>query len=76
MDVLDLKACREDTPNFRRQVNDHEDAVLALENTVKSLLKFSKASVDLAQEYSLKQQAIAEDIKTIAMSQRGHDHVV
>lgn len=49
MDVLDLKACKEDTPNFRRQVNDHEDAVLALENTVKSLLKLSKASVELAQ---------------------------
>ncbi|KAG0333620.1 ADP-ribosylation factor GTPase-activating protein agd4 [Podila horticola] len=76
MDVLDLKACKEDTPNFRRQVNDHEDAVLALESTVKSLLKLSKASVELAQEYSLKQQAMAEDIKTIAQSQRGHDHVV
>ncbi|KAF8982981.1 Arf-GAP with coiled-coil, ANK repeat and PH domain-containing protein 2 [Haplosporangium bisporale] len=76
MEVLDLKECKEDTPNFRRQVNDHEDAVLALENTVKSLLKLSKASVELAQEYSLKQQAMAEDMKTIAQSQRGHDHVV
>jgi Arf-GAP/coiled-coil/ANK repeat/PH domain-containing protein len=49
MNVLELKACKEDTPDFRKQVNEHEDAVVALETTVRSLLKLSKASVDLAQ---------------------------
>lgn len=49
MNVLELKACKEDIPTFRKQVNDHEDAVLALETTVRSLLKLSKASVELAE---------------------------
>lgn len=48
MNVLELKACKEDIPDFRKQVNEHEDAVLALESTVRSLLKLSKASVELA----------------------------
>ena len=48
MNILELKACKEDTPNFRKQVSEHEDAVVALETTVKSLLKLSKASVELS----------------------------
>ncbi|KAF9363807.1 ADP-ribosylation factor GTPase-activating protein agd4 [Mortierella sp. NVP85] len=76
MNVLELKACKEDTPDFRKQVNEHEDAVVALETTVRSLLKLSKASVDLAQEYSSKQLQMAEDMLAVAQSQRGHDNVV
>lgn len=49
MNVLELKACKEDIPTFRKQVNDHEDAVLALETSVRSLIKLSKASVELAE---------------------------
>jgi len=60
MNVLELKACKEDTPNFRKQVNEHEDAVVALETTVKSLLKLSKASVELAEgnEMSFKEMTV------------------
>ncbi|KAG0256498.1 Arf-GAP with coiled-coil, ANK repeat and PH domain-containing protein 2 [Mortierella polycephala] len=76
MNVLELKACKEDTPNFRKQVNEHEDAVVALETTVKSLLKLSKASVELAEEYSARQLQMAEEMMTVAQSQRGHDFVV
>ncbi|KAG0212544.1 Arf-GAP with coiled-coil, ANK repeat and PH domain-containing protein 2 [Mortierella sp. GBA30] len=76
MNVLELKACKEDTPNFRKQVNEHEDAVLSLETTVKSLLKLSKASVELAEEYSAKQLQMAEEMMAVAQSQRGHDFVV
>lgn len=49
MNVLELKACKEDIPSFRKQVNDHEDAVLALETTARSLLKLAKASVELTE---------------------------
>ncbi|KAG0219458.1 Arf-GAP with coiled-coil, ANK repeat and PH domain-containing protein 1 [Mortierella sp. NVP41] len=76
MNVLELKACKEDTPNFRKQVNDHEDAVLALESTVRSLLKLSKASVELAEEYSARQIQMAEEMMAVAQSQRGQDFVV
>ncbi|KAF9149154.1 Arf-GAP with coiled-coil, ANK repeat and PH domain-containing protein 2 [Linnemannia schmuckeri] len=76
MNVLELKACKEDIPTFRKQVNDHEDAVLALESTVRSLLKLSKASVELAEEYSARQIQMAEEMMTVAQSQRGHDFVV
>ncbi|KAF9917932.1 Arf-GAP with coiled-coil, ANK repeat and PH domain-containing protein 2 [Lobosporangium transversale] len=76
MNVLELKACREDTPSFRKQVIDHEDAVLALETTVRSLLKLSKTSVELAEEYSTKQLQIAEEMMAIAQSRRGHDFLV
>lgn len=76
MNVLELKACKEDIPTFRKQVNDHEDAVLALETTVRSLLKLSKASVELAEEYSARQIQMAEEMMTVAQSQRGQDFVV
>ncbi|KAF9172237.1 ADP-ribosylation factor GTPase-activating protein agd4 [Mortierella sp. AD011] len=76
MNVLELKACKEDTPDFRKQVNEHEDAVLALEATVKTLLKMSKASVELAGEYSTKQLQMAEEMMAVAQSQRGHDFIV
>ncbi|KAF9345772.1 Arf-GAP with coiled-coil, ANK repeat and PH domain-containing protein 2, partial [Mortierella sp. AD094] len=76
MNVLELKACKEDTPDFRKQVNEHEDAVLALEATVKLLLKMSKASVELAEEYSAKQLQMAEEMMAVAQAQRGHDFVV
>lgn len=76
MNVLELKACKEDTPNFRKQVNDHEDAVVALETTVKSLLKLSKASVELAADYGSKQLQMADELIAVVQSQRGHDFVV
>ncbi|KAF9913015.1 Arf-GAP with coiled-coil, ANK repeat and PH domain-containing protein 2 [Linnemannia zychae] len=76
MNVLELKACKEDIPTFRKQVNDHEDAVLALETTVRSLLKLSKASVELAEEYSARQIQMAEEMMSVAQSQRGQDFVV
>ncbi|KAI8597118.1 hypothetical protein EDD21DRAFT_447281 [Dissophora ornata] len=76
MNVLELKACKEDTPEFRKQVNEHEDAVVALETTVRSLLKLSKASVELAEEHSAKQLQMAEEMMTVSQSQRGHDLVV
>ncbi|KAG0272078.1 ADP-ribosylation factor GTPase-activating protein agd4 [Linnemannia exigua] len=76
MNVLELKACKEDIPSFRKQVNDHEDAVLALETTVRSLLKLSKASVELAEEYSARQIQMAEEMMSVALSQRGQDFVV
>ncbi|KAF9586542.1 Arf-GAP with coiled-coil, ANK repeat and PH domain-containing protein 2 [Lunasporangiospora selenospora] len=76
MNVLELKACKEDTPNFRKQVNDHEDAVLVLESSVRSLIKLSRASVELAEEYSTKQLQISQELAAVAQSQRGHDFVV
>ncbi|GJJ72206.1 Arf-GAP with coiled-coil, ANK repeat and PH domain-containing protein [Entomortierella parvispora] len=76
MNILELKACKEDTPNFRKQVSEHEDAVVALETTVKSLLKLSKASVELAADYSAKQLQMAEDMMSVAQAQRGQDFVV
>ncbi|KAG0329449.1 centaurin beta [Dissophora globulifera] len=76
MNVLELKACKEDTPDFRKQVNDHDEAVLALESTVRALLKLSKASVALAEEYGAKQLQMADEMMTVAQSQRGHDFVV
>ncbi|KAF9120031.1 ADP-ribosylation factor GTPase-activating protein agd4 [Mortierella sp. 14UC] len=76
MNVLELKACKEDIPTFRKQVNDHEEAVLALETTVRSLLKLSKASVELAEEYSARQIQMAEEMMSVAQSQRGQDFVV
>ncbi|KAF9165892.1 Arf-GAP with coiled-coil, ANK repeat and PH domain-containing protein 2 [Actinomortierella ambigua] len=75
MEALELKACKEDTPRFRKQVNDHEDAVLALETTARSLLKLTKASVELSAEYSAKQMQIAEEMSTIARSNRGQDQI-
>ncbi|KAG0366415.1 hypothetical protein BC939DRAFT_443257 [Gamsiella multidivaricata] len=76
MNVLELKACKEDTPDFRKQVNEHEDAVLALETSVRSLLKLSKASVELTEEYTAKQLQMAEEMMALAQSQRGHDFIV
>ncbi|KAF9973115.1 Arf-GAP with coiled-coil, ANK repeat and PH domain-containing protein 2 [Actinomortierella ambigua] len=76
METLDLKACKDDTPRFRKQVNDHEDAILALETTARSLLKLTKASVELSEEYSAKQMLIAEEMSTIARSNRGQDQIV
>ncbi|KAF9953165.1 Arf-GAP with coiled-coil, ANK repeat and PH domain-containing protein 2 [Mortierella alpina] len=76
MNVLELKACKEDIPSFRKQVNDHEDAVLALETTARSLLKLAKASVELTEEYSARQLQMAEEMMTVAQSQRGQDFVV
>ncbi|KAF9200237.1 ADP-ribosylation factor GTPase-activating protein agd4 [Haplosporangium sp. Z 27] len=76
MNILELKACKEDIPEFRKQVNEHEDAVLALEATVRSLLKMAKASVELAEEYRTKQLQMAEEMMAVAQSQRGHDFVV
>ncbi|KAF9938497.1 Arf-GAP with coiled-coil, ANK repeat and PH domain-containing protein 2, partial [Modicella reniformis] len=76
MNVLEIKACKEDTPDFRKQVNEHEDAVIALEATVRSLLKLSKTSVELAEDYSSKQLQMAEEMMAVAHSQRGHDFVV
>ncbi|KAG0227690.1 centaurin beta [Actinomortierella wolfii] len=76
MESLDLKECKEDTPRFRKQVNDHEDAVLALENTARTLLKLTKASVELSEEYGAKQMQIAEEMSSIARSNRGQDQIV
>ncbi|KAI9499234.1 hypothetical protein BDB00DRAFT_795963 [Zychaea mexicana] len=69
MPALDLKGCLEDSPTFRKRVVAHEENIQNFESSLKSLLKLSRAQVNLSSEYSLRQQELALGFLTFGQSQ-------
>ncbi|CAG8543983.1 10085_t:CDS:10 [Diversispora eburnea] len=66
---LNLYLCQEDSPNFRKELIDCEFSIFGLENTIKNLVKLSKSSVEIAQEYTVKQLQFAEELGVFAKQQ-------
>ncbi|CAG8438233.1 5506_t:CDS:10 [Acaulospora colombiana] len=66
---LNLHLCQEDSPIFRKELANCESSVFGLENTIKNLVKLSRSSVELAQEYTVKQLQFAEELGIFAKQQ-------
>ncbi|CAG8447502.1 11003_t:CDS:10 [Ambispora gerdemannii] len=66
---LNLRLCQEDSPAFRRELALCEESVFGLENTIKSLVKLAKSSVELATEYTMKQLQFAQELGNFANQQ-------
>ncbi|RHZ84408.1 hypothetical protein Glove_82g53 [Diversispora epigaea] len=66
---LNLYLCQEDSPNFRKELIDCELSIFGLENTIKNLVKLSRSSVEIAQEYTVKQLQFAEELGVFAKQQ-------
>jgi hypothetical protein len=47
--IINLGLSYEDSPDFRTSLQETEESVSALENTVKSMVKLTKGTLDLAQ---------------------------
>ncbi|KAG0184328.1 Arf-GAP with coiled-coil, ANK repeat and PH domain-containing protein 2 [Apophysomyces sp. BC1034] len=69
MPALDLRGCLEDSPKFRKRVNDHEESIQNFESSLKTLIKLSRAQVELSTEYSQRQQDLAQEFMTFSHSQ-------
>ncbi|CAG8593611.1 5787_t:CDS:10, partial [Acaulospora morrowiae] len=59
----------EDPPIFRRELTDCESSIFGLEATIKNLVKISRSSVEIAQEYTAKQLQFAEELENFAKQQ-------
>ncbi|CAB5204069.1 unnamed protein product [Rhizophagus irregularis] len=66
---LNLYLCLEDSPNFRKELSESENSIFGLETTIKSLVKLTRASVELASEYTAKQLQFAEELGNFAKRQ-------
>ncbi|KAF7732819.1 centaurin beta [Apophysomyces ossiformis] len=69
MPVLDLRGCLEDSPKFRKRINDYEDSIQNFENSLKTLVKLSRAQVELSTEYSQRQKELAQEFMNFSHSQ-------
>ncbi|ORZ23214.1 hypothetical protein BCR42DRAFT_404267 [Absidia repens] len=69
MPALDLRGCLEDSPNFRKRVNSHEESLSNFEVSLKTLIKLTRSQMDLASSYSQQQQELAREFTTFAHSQ-------
>ncbi|RIA84108.1 hypothetical protein C1645_832776 [Glomus cerebriforme] len=66
---LNLYLCLEDSPNFRKELSQCENSIFGLEITIKNLVKLTRASAELASEYTAKQLQFAEELGNFAKRQ-------
>ncbi|KAG5459038.1 MAG: hypothetical protein BJ554DRAFT_624 [Olpidium bornovanus] len=59
---IDVRGCFVDSPAQRKALNTSEDSVVSLDASIKNLIKFTNAGLDLATEYSSKNVAFAQEL--------------
>lgn len=65
---LNLYLCLEDSPNFRKELSESENSIFGLETTIKSLVKLTRASVELASGKLCKKVRYERSIEYICQS--------
>lgn len=48
MPALDIRGCLDDSPTFRKRIQSHEESIHNFENSLKTLIKLTRAQVDLS----------------------------
>ncbi|CAO3655098.1 unnamed protein product [Mucor hiemalis] len=69
MPALDIRGCLDDSPTFRKRIQSHEESTHNFENSLKTLIKLTRAQVDLSTAYSQQQSELAREFLSFAQAQ-------
>ncbi|KAI8977532.1 hypothetical protein BDF20DRAFT_836323 [Mycotypha africana] len=69
MPALDIRGCLEDSPTFRRRIQSHEDSINNFEQSLKTVVKLTRAQVELSNVYSEQQKELAREYMSFAQAQ-------
>ncbi|KAI8094869.1 uncharacterized protein B0P05DRAFT_166085 [Gilbertella persicaria] len=69
MPALDIRGCLEDSPNFRKRIQSHEESIQNFEQSLKTLIKLTRSQVDLSIAYSQQQNQLAHEFMSFAHAQ-------